>query len=190
MSPAPASPNSDPDPVPDPGPGPVPPPRRGRLRRLREWFVGLSEAGKVALVAAVITTVGGGAFGVATAATTVMGGSGDGDGRPQKAAAAETPGAGRPTSAAKCTVRSGFLYCTGDDRVVKLYRQRDEKSERVFKLTNTSLRYSCWGRGHLDSEGNDIWYWTDRDSGPYWGNAPAADVHTDQHPAPGLPECK
>ncbi|MEV0279051.1 hypothetical protein AB0I22_22070 [Streptomyces sp. NPDC050610] len=138
-----------------------------------------------------ITTVGGGAFGVATAATTAMGGGGDGDERPQKAAAAETPGTGRPTSAsaAKCKVRSEFLYCTGDKRAVKLYRQRDEKSDLLFTLTNTSILYSCWGHGFPDSEGNDIWYWTDYDSDRYWGNAPAADVNTDQNPAPGLPEC-
>ncbi|MFE7115667.1 hypothetical protein ACFU99_09620 [Streptomyces sp. NPDC057654] len=148
-----------------------------------------------------ITTVGGGVFGVVTAATSALGGGGDagGEGTPQKAAAAKTPsagstpggrpGTGLPTPAATCTVRSGFLYCTGDDRAVKLYRQRDETSERVFKLTHTPIRYSCWGYGHLDSEGNDIWYWTDRDSGPYWGNAPASDVRTDRHPPLYLHEC-
>ncbi|MFD7101751.1 hypothetical protein [Streptomyces celluloflavus] len=175
------------------------------MRRAREWFGGLTEAGKVALVAAVITTVGGGVFGVVSAATSALGGGGGGavsDGVPQKVVPVETPSGhntpdGRPdtpdtslpTHAAECEVRSKVLYCTGNKAGIKLYRQRDLSSEVVHTLVGTPSRYSCWGHGSSHSGGNDIWYWTHFKGEDYWGNAPAVDVNTNQNPAPGLPKC-
>ncbi|WP_238783139.1 hypothetical protein [Streptomyces monomycini] len=151
-----------------------------------------------------ITTVGGGAFGVISAATSALGGSGGAvsDGTPQKATpAASSPGhstpGGRPDTsatsraaqAAECEVRSKVLYCPGDKAGVKLYRQRDYRSEVIHTLTGTSSRYSCWGHGLPHSGGNDIWYWTHFEDEDYWGNVPAVDVSTHQDPASGLPMC-
>ena len=172
------------------------------MRQAREWFGGLSEAGKVALVVAVITTVGGGVFGVVGAATSALGGGAVSDGTPQKVAPVETPSGrntpdgrpdtpdtGLPTHAAECEVRSKVLYCPGNKAGIKLYRQRDDGSELLYTLTGTSSRYSCWGHGSSHSGGNDIWYWTHFEGEDYWGNAPAVDVSTNHDPAPGLPQC-
>ncbi|MFG2224816.1 FG-GAP repeat domain-containing protein [Streptomyces sp. NPDC048644] len=59
------------------------------MRRAREWFNGLTEAGKVALIVAVITTVGGGGFGVVSAVIPLLadgGGDKHDDGTPKKTA--------------------------------------------------------------------------------------------------------
>ncbi|MEE1738961.1 hypothetical protein [Streptomyces sp. BE147] len=148
-----------------------------------------------------ITTVGGGVFGLVNAAAFTWGGGSDAasDGAPQKVAPVATP-SGRstpdggpdtslPTQAAECEVRFKVLYCTGGKPGTKLYRQRAEDSEVVHTLAGTSSRYSCWGHGRSHSGGNDIWYWTRFKGEDYWGNVPAGEVSTDQDPAPGLPEC-
>ncbi|GAA4680501.1 hypothetical protein GCM10023324_38170 [Streptomyces youssoufiensis] len=79
----PPRPNHSPDPTPHTNAGPTPgapasPPRLSRLRRLRNWFDGLSETGKVGIVAALITTVGGGVFGVTIAVVPLFVGGGGG----------------------------------------------------------------------------------------------------------------
>ncbi|MEW1657572.1 hypothetical protein [Streptomyces sp. NPDC093707] len=125
-----------------------------------------------------ITTVGGGVFGVVSAATSALGGGGG------------AAGEGTPQKAAECEVRSKVLYCTGTKTETKLYRQRAYDSEVVHKLAaGTSSRYSCWGHGAPHSGGNDIWYWTHFKGEDYWGNAPTVAVNTNKDPAPGLPEC-
>lgn len=97
MSSAPPSQSNTPNPTPGSGPGSAPlPPQQSRVRRAKDWFSGLSEAGKIALIGAVITTVGGGAFGVINAVIPVLAGSGKDD-KPEKeskpsAQAPKTPG--------------------------------------------------------------------------------------------------
>ncbi|MFF3502383.1 hypothetical protein [Streptomyces sp. NPDC003247] len=58
------------------------PPRPSRARRAQAWFNGLSEAGKIGLIGAVITTVGGGLFGVIIALIPVLAGGSGGDPAP------------------------------------------------------------------------------------------------------------
>lgn len=74
------------------------PPQRSRARKAQDWFNGLSEAGKIGLIGAVVTTVGGGLFGVIIALIPVLADGADGadgeDGKAQakpSALASETP---------------------------------------------------------------------------------------------------
>ncbi|CAL9425079.1 hypothetical protein SUDANB38_01950 [Streptomyces sp. enrichment culture] len=153
LSSLPPPPSSDPAPSPDPAPAPDPepsPPRRSRTRRAREWFGGLSEAGKVALVTAVLTTAIGGAFGVVNTVTSgLIGGKGKeaGDGAPQTAGRAgapsahnpavagpTAPGAGASARSPECEIRSGHdLYCTGTAGITT-YTQRDRASHPARPL--------------------------------------------------------
>ncbi|GAA2675035.1 hypothetical protein [Streptomyces lunalinharesii] len=172
------------------------------MHRAREWFGGLTEAGKVALVAALITTVGGGVFGVVSAATSALSGGGggaDGEGTPPKAIAVETPSGhktpdGRPDTGpsapdAECHVERKVLYCTGDQAGIEVYNDRNIHSGVAHTLTGNSSRYACWGRGANHSGGNNIWYWTQFEGQGFRGNVPASDVGTKMDPAPGLPQC-
>ncbi|MFJ7423786.1 FG-GAP repeat domain-containing protein [Streptomyces uncialis] len=99
--PPPRTPEPDPPPPPPPpaasdsGSDPAPLPRRpSRLRRARDWYDGLAEIGKVTLIAAVITTVGGGVFGAVNAGITVLA-DGDKDEKPGAQATPTSPPAGR-----------------------------------------------------------------------------------------------
>ncbi|WP_133885571.1 hypothetical protein [Streptomyces sp. BK208] len=55
------------------------------MRQFRNWFTGLSEAGKVGLIAALVTTVGSGVFGLIAAGIPLFGDGGR-DGKPEAAA--------------------------------------------------------------------------------------------------------
>lgn len=202
MSSLPPPPSSDPTPSPDPAPGPEPsPPRRSRTRRAREWFGGLSEAGKVALVTAVLTTAIGGAFGVVNTVTSgLIGGKGKeaGDGAPQTAGRAgapsahnpaeagpTAPGAGASARSPECEIRSGHdLYCTGTAGITT-YTQRDRASHPARPL-GPETHFVCWGKGR----GDEIWYWVAfKTKDEPWGNVPARMVSTDPIPATGLKQC-
>ncbi|MEV6742625.1 hypothetical protein AB0N14_39530 [Streptomyces sp. NPDC051104] len=65
------------------------------MRRFWDWFSGLSEAGKIGLVGAVITTVGGGVFSVINALIPVLAGGGNENGLdnkpPSSVQASKTP---------------------------------------------------------------------------------------------------
>ncbi|MFC8009735.1 hypothetical protein [Streptomyces cinereoruber] len=196
MSSAPPSTSSDSDPVPGPEPAPSRRPRTGRARR---WFGGLSEAGKVALVTAVLTTAIGGAFGVVNAATSAWGGKGNqaGPGASPKTDPAVTPSArdttdGKPDASGavpsarspECEIRSDDLYCTNTAGVTT-YSQRDRTSRPAWPLGPESL-FVCWGKG----KGGEIWYWVEfKTKDEPWGNVPARVVSTDPIPATGLNEC-
>ncbi|MGV9277745.1 hypothetical protein [Streptomyces griseosporeus] len=91
---APPSQSNNSDPTPDTGQGegqnPQPSPR-SRWRRARDWFGGLSEASKIALIGALITTVGGGITGIIVAVIPLVAGSDDKDDKPTTAASSGVP---------------------------------------------------------------------------------------------------
>ncbi|MBD0708790.1 MULTISPECIES: hypothetical protein [unclassified Streptomyces] len=149
-----------------------------------------------------ITTVGGGMFGVAIAVTTALASGGDSaesGGNKQATVATETPSPQKtshdqpntvlPTSAIECKVRDEVLYCTGSLSEIKLRRQRSTDTEVVYTLNGQPSRYLCWGHGQFYSEGNDIWYWTQFKGQDYWGNVRAVDLGLGDTPVNGLPEC-
>ncbi|MFF8953431.1 hypothetical protein ACF09I_32190 [Streptomyces sp. NPDC014940] len=75
------------------------------MRRFWNWFKGLSEAGKIGLIAALVTTAGGGVFGLINALIPVLADSGKDDG-PEAAApassahASQTPNSTVPSAGA------------------------------------------------------------------------------------------
>ncbi|MGQ4440820.1 hypothetical protein ACN6LI_006085 [Streptomyces violaceoruber] len=85
-----------------PGSGPEPsPPRQSRVRRSWNWFKGLSEAGKIGLIVALVTTAGGGLFGLINALIPVLadsGGSGGPEAVPESSAhASQAPNSTAPS---------------------------------------------------------------------------------------------
>ncbi|MEU8541328.1 hypothetical protein AB0C52_15285 [Streptomyces sp. NPDC048717] len=185
MSSAPPSPNNDPSPTPAPSPatdsGSRPaasPPRPSGPRRARAWFGGLSEAGKVGLVTAALTTIGGGVFGLANAALS------------DSPSGAKTPAAGPPAQAAPCEVRDEFMHCTVAKAEIKVYRDRAYDSGSARTLTaGETVRFRCWGHGDAQPGGGDIWYWTQFKDQDYKGNVAAVDLNTGSVAPAGLHQC-
>ncbi|WP_406495858.1 hypothetical protein OG936_17770 [Streptomyces sp. NBC_00846] len=149
-----------------------------------------------------ITTAGGGAFGVVSAATSALGG-GKGnqasDGTLQKADPVHTPSVHNTTDdkpdapdpspsaqSPECEIRfDDDLYCTGTAGV-KTYSDRNRASRAAWPLGPESL-FVCWGKGKDD----EIWYWVEfKAKDEPWGNVPARIVSTDPIPATDLNECK
>ncbi|MFB6894096.1 hypothetical protein ACFCX4_32835 [Kitasatospora sp. NPDC056327] len=209
MSLTPPSPGNNPGPSPDSNSSvaaPTSPPRTSALRRARQWFGGLSEAGKIALVTAVVTTIGGGVFGVVSATLSggpggttgaqappgaASGGVATPGGSPSPRDKADTPDSGAPpVNGASCAVRQSFLYCTFARAGVVLYADRDYATRKTHTVAaGESLRFSCWGPGRAHAGGGTIWYWTDTPNQGFTGNVAAVDLDLGSDPAPGLNEC-
>ncbi|MFE6104618.1 hypothetical protein ACFVQ4_32295 [Streptomyces laurentii] len=187
-----------------------PPPRASGLRRAREWFGGLSEASKVGLVTAVLTTIGGGVFGVVSASLSdgpggaaaaqssasgrseTPAGGDTSDSRPGTRETPSTPESGAPTKAAPCEVDSGTLTCTIGKKEVKVYVKRKYNTGWSRELAvDDTIRFLCWGHGDGQPGGGDIWYWTNFKDQDYFGNVPAVDLDLTLagNPAAGLPVC-
>ncbi|MEU3074437.1 hypothetical protein [Streptomyces laurentii] len=162
-----------------------------------------------------LTTVGGGVFGVVSASLSDGPGGGaaaqssasgrsetpagrdTSDSRPgtgETPGTRETPGtpstpeSGPTAKPASCTVDSEIMTCVLGKAGVKLYKQReyDPNPSRTLAAGDT-VRFLCWGPGTSHVGGNKIWYWTN-EAGRY-GNVPAADLDLSGTPVDGLREC-
>ncbi|GAA2251981.1 MULTISPECIES: hypothetical protein [Kitasatospora] len=125
-------------------------------------------------------------FAVALAAAALT--AGLGAAAPGATAAAPVPAAAGVRTTADCSVHSdGKLWC-GNKAGANAYADRSYGSAVRGRLLTTYSWFACWGHGDRHPGGNDIWYWTQTDDGP-WGNVPAVDIYTSVDPAPGLREC-
>ncbi|MFD7900899.1 hypothetical protein ACFV4F_43000 [Kitasatospora sp. NPDC059722] len=94
----------------------------------------------------------------------------------------------RPAVTADCSVHGdGRLWC-GNNAGARAFADRSYRSATRGTLVGGYNWFDCWGHGDTHPGGNDIWYWTQTDQGP-WGNVPAVDVFTSSDPAPGLRQC-
>lgn len=90
-------------------------------------------------------------------------------------------------ASANCYVDgNGTLHCA--DGTSDLRSGPYFTSTVVGELTGTHSYFSCWTSGDPHSGGNDIWYYTDGDTGTS-GYLPAQRVYTPQDPMPGMWQC-
>ncbi|WP_237283320.1 hypothetical protein [Streptomyces alfalfae] len=113
------------------------------------------------------------------------------------AATEEGGGSGDAETAAECAVDEddGRLYCSNTPDATG-YEKRSYDSAVRGELETQYSWFECWGHGEQtrsdhedDGDGDDIWYWTKLDNGS-WGNVASSDLSAEQHPVPGLQECR
>jgi hypothetical protein len=161
----------------------------------------------------VLTTVGGGVFGVvsaslsdgpggaaaaqssATGRSETPAGRDTSDSRPGTGETPGTPGtpstpeSGPPAKSTSCKVDSGTLTCTVGEAGVKAYENRvyDPKPSQTFVAGDT-IPFVCWGPGTVHAGDNKTWYWFNFEG--RFGNVPAVALNLPEDPAAGLPECR
>ncbi|MEU2674276.1 hypothetical protein ABZ622_36530 [Streptomyces sp. NPDC007164] len=131
----------------------------------------MTEAGKVALVAALITTVGGGVFGLVNALPSVLGGN---------ASEHATDGQPDPRLYPDCNVGDNSLLTCTNTAGIWAYKDRDVNSGTTRLRDSSTFR--CWVK-----DKNVVWYWMDTHAGEY-GNVPASNL-TRGKVVPGVGEC-
>ncbi|MFE7414755.1 hypothetical protein [Streptomyces laurentii] len=156
-----------------------------------------------------LTTIGGGVFGVVSASLSdgpggaaaaqssasgrseTPAGGDTSDSRPGTRETPGTPGtpeSGLPAKPTSCEVDSGTLTCVVGKAGVKLYEQRAYDSKPSHTLTaGDTIRFLCWGPGTSHAGDNKIWYWTN-EAGRF-GNVPAVALNLTGTPVDGLREC-
>ncbi|MFE7427551.1 hypothetical protein [Streptomyces sp. NPDC057545] len=131
----------------------------------------MTEAGKVALVVALITTVGGGVFGLVNALPSVLGGN---------AAEHTIDGKPDPGPYPNCkALKSGLMTCT-NTAGIWAYKDRDVNMGTT-RLRDSST-FKCWIR-----DNNVVWYWMKKDDHEY-GNVPASNLTLGIN-LPGVDQC-
>lgn len=85
---------------------------------------------------------------------------------------------------------SQVWYC-GNDASAKMYADPND-STPVATMQSTNSWFVCYRRGEQHSGGNNVWYYSQGDTGERhgWGYMPAVNVWTSTDPYPGIPECQ
>ncbi|MYU51171.1 MULTISPECIES: FG-GAP-like repeat-containing protein [Streptomyces] len=136
---------------------------------MREWFSGLSETGKVALVVAVITTFGGGVFGVVNAVISTSANSNDAD-KPGKGTSTAAAHGGDPTS------RNNAADSKPDESKMRLCNEYpggwDESDKEIAPDSRFDADKEYITFADIDGDGRDDYLVVNRDTGAVrvWNN--------------------